>query len=315
MLNRKTMEKRVLMGIVGEVKCGRCDRKYSALRGRCPYCGARKNHGGKRSAYAGNDKWQLIAGIIILIAIIVTVVVLIATSLKNKGKDGNTDGTPDPTPPIPAGEDIDSVDGTPASPDPTDTGTDDPVPPTDSGAEVTTPTTPVVTVQSIELNREDFTLSRIGEQWQMKATITPADTGLEVVWTSNDENVCIISSTGLVTAINKGYTTIVATVGDKTAECIVRVTATASTGGNGTGTTEPTGDLTLSHTDVTISASSSESFKLTVSGTTSTPTYTVGNSSVATVDSSGKVTAVSAGYTIVKVTVDGQTLECIVRVK
>ena len=37
------------MALFKEVKCGRCDRRYSALRSRCPHCGARKNRDGKTS--------------------------------------------------------------------------------------------------------------------------------------------------------------------------------------------------------------------------------------------------------------------------
>lgn len=44
-----------------------------------------------------------------------------------------------------------------------------------------------------------------------------------VVWASNDPNVATISETGLVTRAGKGHTTITATVGGVTMECIVRM--------------------------------------------------------------------------------------------
>ena len=50
-----------------------------------------------------------------------------------------------------------------------------------------------------------------------------------------------------------------------------------------------------------------------VSGTSSTPTWHIGNTSVATISGDGTVTAVGEGNTTITCTVDGQTLECIVR--
>ena len=50
-----------------------------------------------------------------------------------------------------------------------------------------------------------------------------------------------------------------------------------------------------------------------VSGTSSTPTWHIGNTSVATISGDGTVTAVGRGNTTITCTVDGKTLECIVR--
>ena len=72
------------MALFKEVKCGRCDRRYSALRSRCPHCGARKNRDGKSSTVEGGTRWQVIVGAVVLLAIIAAAVILITTSLKNK---------------------------------------------------------------------------------------------------------------------------------------------------------------------------------------------------------------------------------------
>lgn len=309
------------MGLIKQVKCGRCDRQYSSLRSRCPYCGARKNRGGKRSAYSENNKWQLIAGIVILIAIIVTVVVLIVTSLNSGKKDNGKDNVKN-SPNITAGEGVNSVTNPPTTTPPATPSSDPNAGTTDpSTTQSPEPTTPAATVNSITLNREDFTLSKIGEQWQMQATLSPANPSVEVTWKSNDESVCVINATGLVTAVNKGTTTIVAIAGGKEAKCIVRVTATATTGtttggttGSSTGGTTTGGPVSLSHTDVTIHSGSGETFKLSVSGASGTPEYSTSNSAYATVSSTGTVKAISPGTATIKVTVDGKTLECIVRV-
>ena len=72
------------MGIISEVKCGRCDRRYSGFRSRCPYCGARRNKRGKHADDDDNSRGKLIVGILLLLILIVAIVVLIVTSLGEK---------------------------------------------------------------------------------------------------------------------------------------------------------------------------------------------------------------------------------------
>ncbi len=74
----------------------------------------------------------------------------------------------------------------------------------------------------LSLSRSDFTLSREGASWQLKAKATPA--GGRQTWTSSDPAVATVSDNGTVTAVARG--TAVITVTDEgtglTAECIVR---------------------------------------------------------------------------------------------
>ena len=65
-------------------------------------------------------------------------------------------------------------------------------------------------------------------------------------------------------------------------------------------------------TDVTIKAG--EEALMEVQGTDSTATWSIEDSSIATVDSSGMVKGVASGETTLTATVDGQTLTCKVRV-
>ncbi|NLV50052.1 MAG: hypothetical protein GXY20_05095 [Clostridiales bacterium] len=295
------------MGLFKEVKCGRCDRRYPSIRSRCPFCGARKNRAAKQTGGGDNKPWQLIVGIIILLAVIIAVIVLVSSSLKNRDKKET-----DPTPSSQTGNDNieDGISEVETSPTPTAP----PATPTPTPAPTPTPTP---TVNSITLNREDFTLSYIGEQFKMEATLSPAASGAEVTWYSEDETVAIVNSAGVVTAIDRGKTNIVAMAGGATKSCIVRVTADSvqSPGpGNNDDDETPTG-LSISHTDVTIKAATSESFKLSVKGATGTVTFSTSNASVATVSDTGTVTAVAAGDCTVTATVDGTTLSCIVRVR
>lgn len=292
------------MGLFREVKCGRCDRRYSSIRGRCPYCGARKNRGGKRAADHGNKQWQLVAGILFLVVIVVAVIALVSSSLKK------TKTTPTPTPTITVNVNEGVTEVTPSStPETTPEITSEPTP---------TPT-PEPTVSSITLNREDFTLSFIGEQWTMKATLSPASSDAEIKWRSEDEDVAIVNSSGVVTAIDRGWTYIVCEAGGKTAKCIVRVNADSILN-NGDrdedeGEANQTGSLRLSHEDVTINSANSETFTLSVRGTSSDPTFSSDNTNIATVSPDGLVKAISKGTATITVSVDGKTLKCIVRVK
>ena len=290
------------MGLFHEVKCGKCDRRYSSIRSRCPYCGARKNQGKRASeSDGGNRQVQQIVGIVVLLIIIIAVVVLVASSLKKSGSDPAVS----PSPSMSGSGGVNSVDGT-ATPDPINSADPEPTP---------TPTpTPQVTVNSISLNRSDFTLSSIGEQWTLTANVSPAGSGATLTWTSTDSSVATVDENGTVTAVNKGTATVTASVGDVKAECIVRVTASAPSGGGTTSGSTSSG-MSLSHSDVTISAASRESFKLSVSGATESPSYSSSDTGVATVDGSGNVTAVSSGTATVYVTVGSTRLSCIVRVR
>lgn len=86
-------------------------------------------------------------------------------------------------------------------------------------------------VDSITLNRTDFTLSRIGEQYRLQATVqVPAGVTVTVSWLSLDPAVATVDENGTVTAVDHGTTKIIASVGGASAECTVRVSAYATGG-------------------------------------------------------------------------------------
>lgn len=75
------------------------------------------------------------------------------------------------------------------------------------------------------LNHTDFTLRAADPPVQMKVKVreTKEAYGGSVVWESADPSVATVSETGLVQRAGRGRTTVTATVGGKTLECIVRV--------------------------------------------------------------------------------------------
>ncbi len=295
------------MALFKEVKCGRCDRRYSALRSRCPHCGARKNRDGKASTVENNTRWQVIVGAVVLLAIIAAAVILITTSLKNREPEPSN--TSRPTPPT-ASSGVNVVDGT--DPTPTALPGDEPTP-TPTAPPTPTPT-PEPVVNSITLSSSDFTLFRIGEQYTIQATISPAGTKATIVWISEDPDVATVDENGTVTAVDHGTTKVSATAGGVIQECIVRVSAYAPSGGSSSGNNSSgSSSVSLSHYDVTIHSAKSETFKLSVKGAgdNAVISYSSGNSSVASVTSDGTVKAVGNGNTdiTVTVTVDGETSE------
>ena len=146
-------------------------------------------------------------------------------------------------------------------------------------------------------------------------TVSGAD---KVAFSSSDEAVATVSANGTVQAVSTGSAVITASAADTTATCRVAVTAAVDQ------PTEPVtpdvpSDLVIYSaygknvvTDVTIKAG--EEALMEVQGTDSTVTWSIADSSIATVDSSGMVKGVASGETTLTATVDGQTLTCKVRV-
>ncbi|MDR0872709.1 MAG: Ig-like domain-containing protein [Prevotellaceae bacterium] len=87
-------------------------------------------------------------------------------------------------------------------------------------------TNPAIVVSSISLDKTSLTLSA-GEDYTLKATVLPANaTNKTIDWESSDNSKATVTK-GKVTAVAVGTATITAKAGDKTATCLVTVTAAA----------------------------------------------------------------------------------------
>lgn len=177
--------------------------------------------------------------------------------------------------------------------------------PDDSNTVVTTPT---VACTALSINHSDVSLKEAGESFVIQVTMQPENCTEEVVWTVEDPEICSVDN-GTVVALDGGTTTITVTCGNQTASCIVRCnfphTGAAANGSSG--------NYTLSSEDMTL-FSAGETAQLTLnSAAGETVTWSSSNEGVATVNASGKVTAVDGGTATIKATVNGKTLSCIVR--
>ena len=163
---------------------------------------------------------------------------------------------------------------------------------------------------SVSLNKTTATLTSKGATVSLTATVAPSNAGCkDVTWKSSNTSVATVDSNGKVTAVGNGTATITVTTvsGGKTATCKVTVSiATTGVTLNKTSATLTSKGQTLSLT-ATVSPSNAANKNV---------TWKSSNTSVAIVDSNGKVTAVGNGTATITVTTasGGKTATCKVTV-
>ena len=225
------------MGLIPQVKCSRCDRKYSGLLAKCPYCGARRRKKSTRAVTNENSTWKMVVGLLLLIVLIAAVVVLLVTSIsENKKNEENNKENNQQDVNISSNEGVTSsgddatVDPDSISPEnqgvPVDTEPDipdEPVTPTVNSVTITYGGS-AVGVNNEQLGMREFTI-KSGESLKLGVKVSPEDTGLEPVWASEDESKIIVLQTGEITAVasSSTTTTISVTVGDVTETVFVRI--------------------------------------------------------------------------------------------
>ena len=161
----------------------------------------------------------------------------------------------------------------------------------------------------ISLNKTAATL-KANQTVSLTATVTPSTaTNKKVSWKSSDESVAAVSSDGVVTAFKVGTTNITATTTDGTnlsATCQVTVEATLATG------------ISLNKKAVTLEVDDNETLTVTVTPSDASNkkvNWKSSNTSVATVSSTGVVTAKAVGTAnITATTTDGTSLSATCKV-
>ena len=153
----------------------------------------------------------------------------------------------------------------------------------------------------------------IGNMIQLSATVSPSNaTNKNVTWKSNNTSIATVNSNGVVTGVGLGTTTITATTADGTnlsASCTLTVNPILASSVS----LNKSSDEVLVGECVQLTATVSPS-----NTTDKSVTWKSSNTSVATVDSNGKVTGVNPGTaTITVTTADGsnRTATCKITVK
>jgi uncharacterized protein YjdB len=170
---------------------------------------------------------------------------------------------------------------------------------TDEGAYTATcKVTVTQPVTSVSLDKTSITLNN-GSSIALKATVNPADANNKnIIWSSSNTNVAAVDSSGKVTAKGKGEAKITVKTedGGKMSTCAVTVV-------------QPPTSVTLNKSNTTINVGGTETLTATVkpdNADNKSVTWTSSNTGVATVNSSGVVTAKAKGTaTITATTVAG----------
>ena len=163
-----------------------------------------------------------------------------------------------------------------------------------------------VAVTSLILNKTSLTLS-VGNTEQLTATIKPDNATYVPVWSSSDESVARVDENGKVFAVSPGTAIITAAAGSKRATCTVTVRGPAKVVG-----------ITLPETLV-LRTGRTETLVPSIipyDAANKNVSWRSSDSSVATVDENGTVTAVSEGTAEITVTTEEGSYEavCVVTV-
>ena len=156
---------------------------------------------------------------------------------------------------------------------------------------------------NISLNKTTDNI-QVGQTDTIVATTIPS--GVTVNWASSDSSIATVDQTGKVTAIKAGQATITATTTDGSnlnATCTVTVTNPVLQ------------EITLNKISDSLIIGQTDNLVATTTPTGVSITWSSSDSNIATVDSSGKITAMSSGQaTITVTTADGLTSTCVVNV-
>ena len=163
-----------------------------------------------------------------------------------------------------------------------------------------------VRVESVTLSQSSVELE-IGTTLQLNATVSPSTASRkDITWSSSKSSVASVSSSGLVTAVSEGTTTITASADGKKGECTVSVVKKAIA----------VSEIKLDKTELTLFEGEEETLTASVlpeDATDKTVTWTSSDKSIVSVES-GKVKAVGKGTAKITVSAGGKTASCSIEV-
>lgn len=220
------------MSLVSEIKCVKCDRMYSGLRSKCPYCSTRRIDFGKYSEGGNNYRGKVLIAVLIMSVFVVATGVLLFTAeveevpdedeyISNGYAEENGNGfLDDGLLSLPAVHEV-----TPQEDDEED--------PYDDGFEHEI----VARDVSVRFNNNPLILGpegrefsmRVGESITLTVRIEPLGVEDEIIWLSSDRAIFEVTPTNpehtevTVRAVGRGTARLNVTVGEVTETVIVRV--------------------------------------------------------------------------------------------
>lgn len=159
-----------------------------------------------------------------------------------------------------------------------------------------------VSVTGISLNKTSVNQTVYGTETLIETVYPTNATNKTVTWTSSNEEVATVGSDGTVTGVSIGTATITVTTNDEnyTASCEVTVTEAPPVAVNGVSLNKTSTSIDVGNTETLIATVAPEN------ATNNGVTWVSSDEAVASVDSDGTVTGVSAGTaTIIVTTLDG----------
>lgn len=168
--------------------------------------------------------------------------------------------------------------------------------------------TVIIPAGGLTLDRKTLNLSG-SKSAQLNAKVSPAEASQTVTWVSSNESVATVNNTGLVTGAGEGEASITVTTlcGEHTEVCTVTVTPVKVS------------SLTLNRSSLSILTGETAQFTASVSpadASNKSVTWQSSNSSVASINSAGKLSALAPGTTTITATTadGGKTASCTVKV-
>ena len=294
-------------------RCPTCGEEYSDTYRTCPFCeeeaAIKRGHPPRRRGGRRTEKRKQsnggAGGIMLLLCAVIIIGVLGYVFFGDDVADAvgiRTDPSPD------TNQVTDPSDSTPSVPDDTTQSGDGPAMTDPEPGTTSEPPAPPEDPVPLALNQTSITI-RVGDKGRLDFT---GGTG-EVAWTSSNDQIASVEG-GTITGLAGGTVTITATSGEETATCQVKVEGDPWVNPNAS-------SYKLSKTDFTLSSSEStwqmkikrDNGKWEILGAADGVVWASENTSVATISETGLVSRAGKGMTTITATVDGVTMECIVR--
>lgn len=299
--------------------CPKCGEEYSDTYRTCPFCEEEeaikrgkplRRRGGKRVEKRQNDRRSGAGGVMLLLTAVIILGVMAYVFFGERIADTMGIRT-EPDVGMVHTEEPEGPGGEPAQPegDPPPDAEKDPVsespavtpePAVEPGADAPVPDSQEP-AGPLTLSQSAFTI-RAGETGRLTTT---GGSG-QVTWSSSNENIASVDG-GAVTGLAGGTVTITAASGEESVACAVTVEGDPWVNPNAA-------SIKLNKTDFTLYARDPD-VQMKISGTDSAVVWASKNPAVVTVSETGLVKWVGKGNTTITATVDGVTLECIVRAK